>query len=201
MENNDSFNDNIVGITFNKPSSWYFLSTGNIQESKRKQILAPESGEMEEEFGMSKDELLEILGDPLCVITKYDPDDSSSQGEFSPTITIQATLKETVLGLWGNETFEDVINSSLDNTSEILEDFTLLKEYGPSNIDGKKSYEFDSSYTFKHEELQNPIKVELKTIKIETSIFFIDINFHSSKEVNEQCEKEFIEFINSISLK
>ena len=201
MKDKSNYNNQLIGITFSKPSSWYFVSKKHIQYNRRKQILAEESKNGMEDFDMSKDELLKILGDPLCVMTKYDQNDVSSRGTFSPTITVQATLKETVLGLWGNKTFEDVINSSRSNISDLLEDFKMVKEYGQSNIDGKKAYEFECSYTFKHEDLHKPITVRMNSIKIETDKFFIDINCHGSLQVNEPCEEELRTFINSLKLR
>lgn len=200
MENKNHYSDNIIGISFEKSSSWVFLSKKNIKEAAAKQVLAKESEVWMEEFDMSKEELITILNDPFCIITKYDPDQKDFDNRFSPTITVQATLKESVLGFWGIETFEDVIESSKESVSMFLEDFKLLKEYGESEISGKKSYKFDTSYTFRHENLKAPLPVEMKAVKIESTRFFIDINFHNSKKAGEESEKEFEAFINSIKI-
>ena len=193
--------DDVIGISFKKPTEWFFLLKKDIQKNRKRQILAKGAKELIEDLDLTDDEFSKLLGEPFCIMTKYNPNDDNTKGQFSPTISVQATPKNSVLGLWGNKTFEDVIKSSMKNMTDFLEDFRLIKEFGESKVSDKKSYEFDTSYTFKHVDLKEPLTVEMKSIKIETNKLFIDINCHSSVQAKEVCDMELNEFIKSIKIK
>ena len=62
-------------------------------------------------------------------MTKYGVDDPKYKGVFSPTIVVNITPKQEILGIWGNETFEDVIQNSKETAAQILQDFRIEKSY------------------------------------------------------------------------
>lgn len=64
-----------------------------------------------EGLGLSKHEILEDLGDPICIATKYYQDRPEYKGLFSPTITLNITPKEELEDL-GYETFEELMAMS-----------------------------------------------------------------------------------------
>ena len=182
-----------LGVIFRKPANWHFIAVKDFGRLKEEQILA-------EDYDDWKNDIYESLGDPVCVITKYGIDDPKYKGVFSPTIVVNITPKQEVLGIWGNETFEDVIEISKETTAQILQDFRVEKSYGQINLCNCISYEFDAKYTFNHLEMDEPVEVELKVIKVDHGQFFYDFSMHQSLAANQPAESEFLAFKESIEM-
>lgn len=190
-------NDNIYvnkrfGIIFHKPEEWSYIHVSDFGRLMDGQIL-PEW--IEED----KNEIWQELGSPICISTKYPIDDPRYKGVFSPTITLQVTPKSEMEAL-GFHSFEEILDQSAEGTTYLLKDFRVLKRYEPQTINGSVLHEFDTEYTFEHEELEVPLKVELKALKAEHNGCYYDFNCHQSRMQNQIAEREFEEFKKSIQL-
>jgi hypothetical protein len=190
-------NDNIyvnkkLGILFHKPQDWGFVAIKDFGKIKNEQIFG-------EGLDLSKDEIIDDLGDPICIVTKYFQDKPEYKGLFSPTITLNITPKEELEDL-GFETFEELMEMSAHGVSKLLKEFHVIKKYDPYEISKCKFYEYDAEYMFEHIELDEPIKVELKVLKAEHNGFYYDFNCHQSKSKRQFANKEFEEFKWSIQL-
>ena len=189
--NNDTYVNKKLGIIFNKPSNWGFIKVTDFGKLKDKQILGNGLDDI-------KDEVWEDLGYPICVATKYYEDLPENEGVFSPTITLNITPKEKLDEL-GHTTFEDVMQASAVTTSQLLEDFTIIKKRSIL-ISGVRFYEFEASYLFEHIDLANPLRVELTVLKAEHNGFYYDFNFHQSSIQNQTANIEYQKFKQSIKL-
>lgn len=192
-----AINDNMyinrkLGILFEKPSGWGFVSVRDFGKIKSEQIIGQALNQTEEE-------IWEDLGDPICIATKYHQDKPEYKGVFSPTITLNVTPKQELEYL-GHETFDDLMAMSEFGVSFLLKDFKIVKRYDPQFISNCKFYEFDAEYLFEHVEIDGPLKVELKVLKAEHNGFYYDFNCHQSKEQNQHADKEFEEFKTTLKL-
>ncbi len=190
-------NDNVyvnkkLGIIFHKPQDWGFVAIKDFGKIKNEQIFG-------EGLDLSKDEILEDLGDPICIVTKYHQDRPEYKGLFSPTITLNITPKEELEDL-GYETFEELMGMSEYGVSHLLKDFKVVKRYDPVMISNCKFYEYDAEYLFEHIEIDKPLKVELKVLKAEHNGFYYDFNCHQSKTQNQIADSEFEKFKRTIKL-
>lgn len=181
-----------LGILFNIPQNWGFIAIKDFGKIKSEQIIG-------EGLDLTQDEILNELGDPICIATKYYQDKPEHKGLFSPTITLNVTPKEELIDL-GYDTFEELMEMSAEGVSNLLREFTVTKKYEPYQICGCKFYEYDAEYMFEHIELDEPLKVELKVIKAEHNGFYYDFNCHQSKAQKQYADKEFEEFKRSIRL-
>ncbi len=179
-----------LGILFYKPKDWGFIKVKDFKNLQNKQILG--NG-----FEEIKDEVYDELGQPILIVTKYFEDKPQYKNTFSPTITLHITPKEEFEEF---ENFEEVMEMSAYGTSMILKDFEVRRRYEPYTISGCKIYEYDSTYTFEHIDLEKPTKVELKVLKAEHNGFYYDFNLHQSQEQNQTAIEEFNDFKNSIKL-
>lgn len=192
-----AINDNVyinkkLGILFEKPADWGFVAVKDFGKLKSEQII----GEGLEE---TAEEILEELGDPICITTKYFQDKPEHKGVFSPTITLNVTPKHELEYL-GYETFEDLVRASEYGVSSLLKDFKIVKRYDPVTISGCKFYEYDTEYLFEHVEIDKPLKTELKVLKAEHRGFYYDFNCHQSKAQGQRADREFELFKSSIKL-
>ena len=181
-----------LGILFNIPKNWGFVKVKEFGKLKEKQIL-------DGVFEVIKEEVFEDLGDPICIVTKYFQDIPENKGLFSPTITLDMSYLEDVF----NDKLKDMdelMHLSELGVSNILKEFKVIKRYDKYKICGCDTYERDSEYLFEHIDLNEPIKVELKSIKIVHSQFLYEFNFHQSKMQNQIAIEEFVDFKNSIKL-
>ncbi|MEJ7739620.1 MAG: hypothetical protein WKF97_19520 [Chitinophagaceae bacterium] len=181
-----------IGILFHKPSPWGFINVKDFGKLKDSQILGNGWNEI-------KEEVWEDLGDPVCIATKYYQDRPEYKGLFSPTITLNITPKSELEDL-GYESFEELMEMSAYGTSQLLEEFKIIKSYDPYFICGCKFYEYDAEYLFQHIEIDKPLKVELKVLKAEHNGFYYDFNCHQSSAQNQIAHNEFEMFKKSIKL-
>ncbi|MES2619685.1 MAG: hypothetical protein V4615_02455 [Bacteroidota bacterium] len=190
-------NDNVyvnkkLGILFHKPSDWGFVAVKDFGKIKSEQVIG-------RAFDLTTEEILEELGDPICLVTKYHTDSREHKGIFSPTIAMHITPKEELEDL-GCESFEEFMEDSLYWTSAILKEYRVVKKYEPYLISNCKFYEYDAEYLFEHAELAEPLKVELKVLKAEHNGIYYDFNCHQSKAQGQSADWEFEEFKKSIKL-
>ncbi len=192
VTNNNVYINKALGILFYKPKGWGFINVKDFGELKDKQILG--NG-----WEVSKKEVWEELGNPICVATKYFQDLPEYDGIFSPTITLNITPKSEFDDLV-IENFEELIELSASGASQILKDYRILKKYDPYKISGCIFYEYDAEYLFEHVELDKPLKVELKVLKAEHNDFYYDFNCHQSKDAGQTAIQEFELFKKGIKL-
>jgi hypothetical protein len=190
-------NDNVyvnkkLGILFEKPNDWGFVSIADFGKMKRDQIIGVGLEE-------SAEEIWEELGDPICVATKYYQDLPEYKGVFSPTIMLHITPKQVMEEI-GCKDFEESLELSEVGTAMILKDFMVVKRYDPIWLSGCKFYEHDAEYLFEHVDINEPLKVELKVLKAEHNGFYYDFNCHQSKAQNQIADREFERFKSTIRL-
>ncbi len=190
ITNEDLYVNRQLGIMFHKPSDWGYLSLNQFNEVKTNVIL---SGEFEE----YKEQVFELLGDPISIVSKYLDEDDDNDGKLNPTITLNITPAEEILMDSEGSTFEEAIAESRQVTSHFLKEFEIIKDFGQTNLSNCNSYEYDAKYMFEHKELTVPLQVHLKVIKIEHRGLYYDINMHQSLET-EDVTKEFDLFRDSI---
>lgn len=183
-----------LGVLFHIPRDWGFIAVTDFGKLKDAQIIGEGIDETAEEIWAD-------LGDPICVATKYHKtwDKPETHGVFSPTITLNITPK-TELEYLGHETFEELMADIEYAMPLILKDHRIIKRYEPYFISGVKFYEHDAEYMFEHEDLTEPLKVELKSLHAEHNGFYYDFNCHQSKTQNQLAGKEFEEFRRTIKL-
>lgn len=75
-----AINDNIyvnrkLGILFEKPSGWGFVSVKDFGQIKSEQIIG-------QALNQTAEEIWEDLGDPVCIATKYHQDKPEYKGVF-----------------------------------------------------------------------------------------------------------------------
>lgn len=192
VTNNDIYLNKKLGLYFEKPKDWGFVSVKDFGKLRDAQILG--NG-----FDDHKEEIWEDLGDPICIITKYHQDLPEYKGVFSLTITVNVTHK-TEFKDFEFENVEELIELSRAGAARILKDFRVVKTYPTYQISDCNFYEYDTEYTFEHIELPKPISVQLKVIKAEHGDFYYDFNCHQSKEVDQLASTEFNFFKNNIKL-
>lgn len=190
--NNQFYVNKKFGIMFEIPKEWGFVRVKDFGKIKEKQIL---NGC----FDSIKEEVWEDLGNPICIATKYYEDIPKYKGIFSPTITLNISTKQEIEEL-GMKNMKEVFRQSLAGAKNLLKDFKRVKYYKPYKICDYWIYERDATYTFEHIELENPLKVELKSFKIEHNNFLYEFNCHQSIEANQIAKQEFEEFKKSIKL-
>lgn len=181
-----------LGILFHKPNDWGFLSVKDFGKIKNEQIIG-------EGLGISKAEIWEDLGDPICMATKYFQDDPKWKGVFSPTITLHITPKEELKEV-GAASMEEVMDLSEIVVSHILKEYQVVKRYEPYTLSEVTFYEYDAEYLFEHVDIPYPLKAELKVLKAEHNGFYYDFNCHQSKAQNQIADREFQKFKESIRL-
>lgn len=89
---------------------------------------------------------------------------------------------------------------SAKGTSNILRDFTVVKEPKPFQLSEITFYEYEAHYVFEHADLTHPLKVELISLKALHNGFYYDFNFHQSSAQNQTAELEYKRFKESIRL-
>lgn len=178
------------GIILEKPDNWEFLAVKDFGKLFDEQILSNDY--------FVKEEILEDLGEPAFLITKYWQDTPETKGKFSPTISAYINHKSE-LG-YEPKSFEEVIELSGYGTGMILKDFERKELVGPISISGCKAYISKATYLFEHIDLKNPVKTNLKVVMIEHNDHYYYLNMHDSEQVNENAQKEFEECIKTIKL-
>jgi len=181
-----------LGILFHKPSNWGFIAVKDFGKLKSEQVIG-------KGLDQTAEEIWDELGEPICIATKYYQDKPEYKGIFSPTITLNITPKSELEYL-GYETLEELMGMSEYGTSQLLQEFKVIKRYKPYFISKCKFFEFDAEYMFDHAEIPNPIKVELKVLKAEHNEFYYDFNCHQTKTQNQYADNEFEKFKHSIKL-
>ena len=190
--NDNAYVNKKLGILFYKPQDWGFIAVKDFGKLKSEQVIG-------QRIDMTTDEIWNDLGDPICIATKYYQDKPEQRGIFSPTITLNVTPKSELEDL-GYGTFEELIGMSHYGISKILKDFRVTKEYEPYLISGSNFYEFDAEYMFEHVDIDQPLIVELKVLKVEHHGYYYDFNCHQSKAQNQTAELEFTRFIETVKL-
>lgn len=190
ITNDDLYVNKMLGIMFSKPFGWSFVRVTDFGRLKNEQTLG--NG-----WNDNKDTVWNELGEPICIATKYPGDDPSLKGVFSPTISLNVTPKAELNDL-GCNSLEEIIALSQKGTSMILKNFAVTRRYPPYEICGCKVFENDSTYSFEHVDIDEPLKVELKTFHVEHNGSYYDFNCHQSVEQGQIADREFASFKKSI---
>src|SRR5690606_31511664 len=120
--NNNYYVNKKFGIMLEKPESWGFVAVKDYGRLLDEQILS-------DGFGVSKDDVRDILGEPAFIITKYWQDMPDYKGKFSPTISAFINHKSELD--FEYDSFEELIDLSGIGTSAILRDFEEIGVEGP----------------------------------------------------------------------
>lgn len=170
------------GIILKKPDGWDFIAVRDYGRLADEQILPKNEA-------FTKEEILDIVGEPAFVITKYYQDTPEFKGKFSPTISAFIHHKSEID--FGYDSFENIIRLSGIGTGEILKDYIETAVEGPFSISNCKTYIRRATYSFEHVDLIGSIKTNLTVVMIEHNDFFYFINMHDSDQVNENASTEF----------
>ena len=190
--NDNAYVNKKLGILFHKPPGWGFIAVKDFGKLRDAQIIG-------EGLDMSKEEIWEELGDPICIATKYWQDKQEYKGILSPTITLHITPREELEDL-GCKSFEELMELSKLGTSKILKEYKVIKRYAPYFLSNCRFFEYDAEYLFEHINLREPLKVELKVLKAEHNGLYYDFNCHHSKAQNQCADQEFEHFKTTIVL-
>jgi hypothetical protein len=167
--NNEYYVNRKFGILFEIPENWGFIHVKEFEDLKEKQIL-------DGIYEAIKEDVYEDLGDPICIATKYFDDNPKYKGVFSPTITLNVTSKQELDAEGISTNIDELLKHSLLGIKNILKDFELKTVYPPYILNNHLIYERDSVYEFEHVELEQPLKVELKSFKIDHNNHFYEFN-------------------------
>lgn len=180
-----------LGLLFEKPADWGYISVADFGKLKEKQVLGNDT--------IDKEELWETLGEPACMITKYWIDTPENKGVFSPTIQVWVNHKSEFDDI-PHSSFEEFVELSGEGTSYFLDDFTILEKKPMYMQFGQPFYERISTYSFNHVDLSSPVTVVLNLLAIEHNNFYYFINFHECPEQNQLATEEFDKFKKSIRM-
>lgn len=190
LTNDRAYVNKKLGILFERPENWEFIHIKDFGSLRAQQNL-------EEVWFATQEEMWEDLGDPICMATKYAQDDPTFKGVFSPTISVYIT-PETEVKDDQIQTLEDVIHASEYGTALMLKDFKVIRRDQPYTRMGLTFYERFATYLFDHEELNQPLPVELLVLSTEHNGLIYDFNMHQCRTQGERAEREFEEFVRSI---
>lgn len=177
------------GIILEKPDNWDFVSIKDFGRLFEDQLLPDVN---------PKQEVMNVIGEPAFIITKYWQDTPDLKGKFSPTIS--AFINHESELDFEYDSFEELIELSGAGLKTVLKDFKTNAIEGPFLISGCKSYIRYASYLFEHIDLVSPIETNLKVVIIEHNDFYYFINMHDSHQVNENAQMEFDKCFESIRL-
>ncbi|MEK6152562.1 hypothetical protein WIW50_04855 [Flavobacteriaceae bacterium 3-367] len=192
VTNNDYYVNKKLGIILRKPSAWMFVKVKDFGKLRDKQVLGNGWDEKSEEAW-------EILGEQICVITKYDPDNPMYKGILSPTITLDIE-PESELGDIQLEDYGKFLNRQSELGLSFLKDARVIKSYDPYLLNGNRFYEHDYEYLLEHTELSKPLEMQAKVILTRHSGLFYEFHFHQSLEAGQPAEFEFNQFKKDIKL-
>lgn len=190
--NEDAYVNRKLGILFYKPRGWGFVSVTDFGDIADKQIFG-------EGLGLSKQEIIDQIGTPICMATKYFKETPENKGIFSPTITLNITPEDELEDL-ASMPFEDIMEFSDYGTALLLNDFKVTRRYDPQYISNCKFFECDGEYLFEHIEIDKPLRVEIKVLRTRHNGLFYDFNCHQLKEQNQVADREFEYFKSTIKL-
>lgn len=191
--NNEYYVNRKFGILFEIPENWGFIHVKEFEDLKEKQIL-------DGIYEAIKEDVYEDLGDPICIATKYFVDNPRYKGVFSPTITLNVISKQELEEEGISTNIDELLEQSLIGVKNILKDFKLIAVHPHYELNNHLIYEKDSVYLFEHIELEQPLKVELKSFKIDHNNHFYEFNCHQSNEAGQIASNKFEKFKKSIKL-
>ena len=102
--NENSYVNRNLGILFEEPDDWSFVSVKDFGDLKDGQIIG--TG-----LNLALDEIWDDLDLPICIVTKYYPDRPEYKHILSPTITLTITPREELADL-DPENFEELLQIS-----------------------------------------------------------------------------------------
>lgn len=192
VTHNNAYVNKQLGVLFYKPNDWGFIQVKDFGTLKDEQII----GNGLEHI---KDDILRMIDDPICVITKYHQGLEKYENTFSPTITLHITPAKELEDI-EHQSLEELMELSEQGTSMILQDFKVVNRYDPYRINDCNFYEYDATYTFEHDRLDQVLPVELKVIKAYHNGLYYDINCHQSIAAGQIAVEQFESFKRSIQL-
>ncbi len=191
FENNRYIND-LFGISFQLPNSWFIINTNQIKEAASNQKLVGEY-----EYYKEK---LNFFDLPALIVTKYNPDSEKYNGLISPTLNFNIISKNPNFKNLSLLEYADLIESKDGFGYHMLKEFNVLTKGKVYNNNGYDFIKYDTEYLFEHEELTFGIKVELSVLNIDYGDFFLDFSMTDSKYQNQIETENFAMIEKSIEL-
>ncbi len=188
---NGIYKNHLFGISFKIPEGWSVVSSETFNGERQKQTLS-------EGFEDLKSELFEILGSPILIISKLDPENPLYDGIVSPTINFNMDIKE---GEYKGMSLLDYANElDVDEEDCALKAFRILNKGDIFRNNGFDCIQFDTEYLFEHLDISDGVMVEMSVLNIDYKDFFIDITMTQCKAQNQMAVNDFNEFVKSIAL-
>lgn len=181
-----------IGLAFEKPPGWHFVHTKDYGSLKEGQIIGTDLEETDEEIWHE-------MGEPACLLTKYDQQDPALKGVFSPTIMLHLGSR-MVYDEANVDSFREFLELTRTGTAAILKDFQFLHWLPTQEISGCEIHEADSTYLFEHQEIEKPLPVELKSIHFLNKKHLFSINLHQSAAQGQLATEEFDQFLKSMRI-
>ncbi|WP_425077853.1 hypothetical protein [Psychroserpens sp. S379A] len=188
---NNKYTNHLLGISFYIPKNWNIVSIQKFNKEARKQIF-------NDPYEGLKPDVFELFDSPIIVMTKLDSNDDKYDGIVSPTINFSIIAKENE---YKEMSLYDYANEiDIDENKKLLKRFSIIKKGRIFQKNGFDYIKFDTEYLFEHPELENGIMVEFSILNIDFKDFFLDFSMTQCKIQNQNAEKEFRSFIESIKL-
>jgi len=128
------------GLILEKPDNWDFISHKDFGKLKEVQLLS-------HDFELMKDEVWEILTDPILTIAKYDMEDDQYKCKFSPAINIWINHKSE-LEEYQHDSFRQIAEDSFFGIQQIIKDFKVVQDITPTRLSNSEAYETKSTWLY-----------------------------------------------------
>ncbi len=192
--NNNNYRNNLFKIEFEIPPKWHILSMAKYREEGLKQIV-------NESFESIKSDILDFLGPPSLVLTKYDVDSEEHDGIVTPTISLNIIPKENHLeDVTLQEYAEYLSEGDGDGEERMVKEFSITNKGNIYYKDGYEFIQYDTRYLFEYSKLTDGIMVELAFLYTDYNDFFLEFGMTGCKAQGNSEKHTFDRFINSIKL-
>ena len=191
---NNHYKNNLFNIEFDIPSKWHVLTMAKFREEGLKQIV-------NESFESIKSDILDFLGAPTLVLTKYDVNSEEHDGIVTPTISLNIIPKENHLeDVTLQEYAEYLSEGDGEGEERMVKEFSITKKGNIYYKDGYEFIQYDTRYLFQTSKLTDGIMVEMAVLYADYNDFFLDFSMTGCKEQGNSEKHTFDRFINSIKL-
>lgn len=190
--NDDFYVNRALGLAFYKPKGWYFINIQDFDELTEKLSLA-------EEWSGNENLVWENTGEPICLISKLDQKDKANKGRYSPTIAVWAHPKSDYDEL-DFQNLEEYADTMIHYRSGFVEAPEIIGKQELNEVNGIPIIEYDWEYTMQHNELPDPLRLQVKMLFAEHSSYYYCFDLIDCKEANQIAIDEFWKLRQQITL-
>ena len=180
------------GLILEKPDNWDFVSHKDFGKLKEVQLLS-------DDYEPIKDEVWEELTDPILTIAKYGLNDDRYKCKFSPAINIWINQKtEIEEDLY--DSFREIAEESFIGIQQIIKDFEVIQDVTPCVISNSEAYETKSRWLYVNTECNISVTCDMWSFLVDHGDHYYGINMIDSKDIGENENGTFDEFIKTVKL-